>query len=198
MRKTLVFPLLFVISLLTIFLSYKLSHAGYLITLKNGRTITVSDYRDTGDQISFYSQGGEMAISKQAVQDIKRVELNETENLIYKYKEESVETTPGIEVGTARSQEEDKTSKFSDLIGELADLYRQREALAKERERLVKKQEELTRDIRQEGTRILPTKKKEFERQLNALEDEIKEFNEKIADIEKREKTIKSKIESFE
>lgn len=195
MKKATILILSFVFSSFIIALSHNVSYAGYLIKLKNGRSIAVSDYKDTGKEIKFFSQGGEITVSKEAVHEIKHMELKETETLIYEQEEETV---PEVEVLATPSKDEDKTKKFPTLIEELANLYKQREALAKEREELVKKRDNLLNDIKQEGTRVLPTKKKELKRRFDALEEEIKRFNERVTDVEKREETIKSKIESLE
>jgi hypothetical protein len=47
-------------------------HAQYVLVLKNGRQITVQSYREDGAMIKFSGLGGEIAISKDQVQTIRR------------------------------------------------------------------------------------------------------------------------------
>jgi DNA repair exonuclease SbcCD ATPase subunit len=49
-----------------------LAQAQHVIVLKNGRQITVQSYRDEGSMIRFSGLGGEIAISKDQVQSIRR------------------------------------------------------------------------------------------------------------------------------
>jgi hypothetical protein len=49
------------------------AQAQYLLVLKNGRQIHVQSYRDDGSMIKFFGLGGEIAISKDQVQTIRRV-----------------------------------------------------------------------------------------------------------------------------
>ncbi len=49
------------------------AQAQYLLVLKNGRQIHVQSYRDDGSMIKFSGLGGEIAISKDQVQTIRRV-----------------------------------------------------------------------------------------------------------------------------
>ena len=48
------------------------AHAQYVLVLKNGRQITVQSYREDGGMIKFSGLGGEIAISKDQVQTIRR------------------------------------------------------------------------------------------------------------------------------
>jgi len=50
------------------------AQAQYLLVLKNGRQIHVQRYRDDGSMIKFSGLGGEIAISKDQVQTIRRAE----------------------------------------------------------------------------------------------------------------------------
>jgi len=50
------------------------AQAQYLLVLKNGRQIHVQSYRDDGSMIKFSGLGGEIAISKNQVQTIRRAE----------------------------------------------------------------------------------------------------------------------------
>ncbi|HEY7218298.1 MAG TPA: hypothetical protein VH985_07885 [Candidatus Binatia bacterium] len=48
------------------------ANAQYVLVLKNGRQITVQSYREEGPMIKFSGLGGEIAISKDQVQSIRR------------------------------------------------------------------------------------------------------------------------------
>lgn len=65
------------VALLTLFLCmigwFGVAEAQYVLILKNGRQITVQSYRDEGSMIKFSGLGGEIAISKDQVQSIRRV-----------------------------------------------------------------------------------------------------------------------------
>jgi hypothetical protein len=65
--------------LLTVFLHTWVipAWADYTLFLKNGRRITVQDYRDEGGIIKFYVFGGETAISKDQIQSIQRADPGE-------------------------------------------------------------------------------------------------------------------------
>ena len=63
--------LLFVIWFgIVFFVSSALSYAGFLIQLKNGRTIYTENYRIEGDQILLFLESGVVNISKAEVQSI--------------------------------------------------------------------------------------------------------------------------------
>jgi len=49
------------------------AEAQYVLELKNGRQITVQSYREQGSMIKFPGLGGEIAISKDQVQSVRRV-----------------------------------------------------------------------------------------------------------------------------
>ena len=187
MKKTTNFLLIFTLSLLVLVLSNNVSSAGYLIELKNGRAIAVYDYKDTGEQIIFFSNGGEIVINKNMIKDIREAKFKFAESLIYEQenKEPATDTDKSKPV-------------LPNLTDELDNLYEQKESLAKEGQELAKKREALLNDIKQEGRRVLPTRKKEFKRRLDALEEKIQRFNEKVANIEKREETVTSEIEILE
>ncbi len=185
MKKTTNFLLIFILSLFVLVLSNNISLAGYLIELKNGRAIAVYDYKDTGEQIIFFSNGGEIIINKTMIKDIREAKFKFAESLMYE--QENKEPVTGADKSKPGLQDL--------LTEELDNLYEQKESLAKEREELAKKQDELQNDIKQEGRYVLPTKRKEFKRRLDALEEKIQRFNEKVANIEKREETVTSKIE---
>jgi hypothetical protein len=51
---------------------FGVAHAQYVLVLKNGRQITVQSYREDGAMIKFSGLGGEIAISKDQVQTIRR------------------------------------------------------------------------------------------------------------------------------
>jgi len=48
--------------------------ADYSLVLKNGRRITVENYREEGRMIKFYSLGGEIGISKDQIQSIQQAD----------------------------------------------------------------------------------------------------------------------------
>ncbi len=52
---------------------FGLAQAQVVITLKNGRQITVEDYREDGATIKFYGFGGEIGLGKEQIQSIDRV-----------------------------------------------------------------------------------------------------------------------------
>lgn len=185
MKKTTNFLLIFTLSLFVLVLSNNVSLAGYLIELKNGKAIAVYDYKDTGEQIVFFSNGGEIVINKSMIKNIREAKFKVTESLIYE--QENNEHAAGAD--------KNKTGLHDLLTEELDNLYEQKESLAKEWEELAKKREELQNDIKQEGRRVLPTKKREFKRRLDALEEKIQRFNEKVANIEERKETVTSEME---
>lgn len=55
-----------------------LVNAQYLIVLKNGRQIQVQGYREEGAMIKFSGLGGEIAIAKEQVQNIRRANESDT------------------------------------------------------------------------------------------------------------------------
>ncbi|MGE5220492.1 MAG: hypothetical protein ACM3SP_26095 [Chloroflexota bacterium] len=48
------------------------AEAQYVLVLKNGRQITVQSYREDGSMVKFFGLGGEIAISKEQIQFIRR------------------------------------------------------------------------------------------------------------------------------
>jgi len=61
-----------VLALLCVTSSYGTANAQYILVLKNGRQISVQSYREEGSMIKFSGLGGEIAISKEQVQTIRR------------------------------------------------------------------------------------------------------------------------------
>lgn len=187
MKKTTNFLLIFTLSLFVLVLSNNVSLAGYLIELKNGKAIAVYDYKDTGEQIVFFSNGGEIVINKNMIKNIREAKFKVTESLIYE--QENKEPAAGAD--------KNKTGLQDLLTEELDNLYEQKESLAKEWEELAKKQVELNNDIKQEGRRVLPTKRKKLRRRLYEMEEEIKNFNEKADTLKEREAEIKKQIKTL-
>ncbi len=174
MKKTTNFLLIFTLSLFVLVLSNSVSLAGYLIELKNGRAIAVYDYKDTGEQIIFFSNGGEIVINKNMIKDIREAKFKVTESLIYEQENKA----------PATGADKSKPGLRDLLTEELDNLYEQKESLAKEWEELAKKREALQNDIKQEGRRVLPTKRKKFNEKADALK-------EREAEIKKQIKTLK-------
>ena len=75
----LIMPKRLICLLLTIFLYSWMdpAWADYTLVLKNGRRITVQDYRDEGRTVKFYVFGGETAISKDQIQSIQQADPGE-------------------------------------------------------------------------------------------------------------------------
>ena len=65
-----------VVALLSI--SFGIADAQYVVVLKNGRQLTVQNYREEGSMIKFSGLGGEIAISKDQIQTIRRAEASES------------------------------------------------------------------------------------------------------------------------
>ena len=61
-----------ILALLCVISSYGTANAQYVLVLKNGRQISVQSYREEGSMIKFSGLGGEIAISKEQVQTIRR------------------------------------------------------------------------------------------------------------------------------
>jgi len=55
--------------------------ADYTLVLKNGRTITVQSYREEGKMIKFYGLGGEIGLSKDQIQTIRKTGEGERQDL---------------------------------------------------------------------------------------------------------------------
>ncbi|HEX5604969.1 MAG TPA: hypothetical protein VFY96_00545 [Candidatus Binatia bacterium] len=58
--------------------SFGIADAQYVVVLKNGRQLTVQNYREEGSVIKFFGFGGEIAISKDQVQTIRRADTSES------------------------------------------------------------------------------------------------------------------------
>jgi hypothetical protein len=61
-----------ILALLCVTSWYGTANAQYVLVLKNGRQISVQSYREEGSMIKFSGLGGEIAISKEQVQTIRR------------------------------------------------------------------------------------------------------------------------------
>jgi hypothetical protein len=61
-----------ILALLYVASWYGTANAQYVLVLKNGRQISVQSYREEGSMIKFSGLGGEIAISKEQVQTIRR------------------------------------------------------------------------------------------------------------------------------
>lgn len=70
----------FLIVAFIVALSLPLS-ADYTLILKNSRTITVQNYREEGKMIKFYGLGGEIGLSKDQIQTIRKTGEGERRDL---------------------------------------------------------------------------------------------------------------------
>jgi hypothetical protein len=59
-------------------LGFDIANAQYVVVLKNGRQLTVQNYREDGTMIKFSGLGGEIAISKDQVETIRRAEASDS------------------------------------------------------------------------------------------------------------------------
>jgi len=59
-------------------LGFDIENAQYVVVLKNGRQLTVQNYREDGTMIKFSGLGGEIAISKDQVETIRRAEASDS------------------------------------------------------------------------------------------------------------------------
>ncbi|HWO42647.1 MAG TPA: hypothetical protein VNO43_12675 [Candidatus Eisenbacteria bacterium] len=55
--------------------------ANYILTLKNGRRITVQSYREEGGMVKFIGMGGEIGLSKDQIQSIRKAGAEEGSEL---------------------------------------------------------------------------------------------------------------------
>lgn len=69
--------LIFILPLLWSFVWLSPASAQYVLALKNGRQIIVQSYREEGGMVKFSGLGGEIAISKDQVQSIRRTGDND-------------------------------------------------------------------------------------------------------------------------
>jgi hypothetical protein len=58
--------------------SFSIAHAQYVVVLKNGGKLTVQNYREEGSMIKFSGASGEIAISRDQVQMIRRADTLES------------------------------------------------------------------------------------------------------------------------
>lgn len=58
--------------------SFGIANAQYVVVLKNGRQLVVQNYREEGSMIKFSGAGGEIGISKDQVQMIRRADASES------------------------------------------------------------------------------------------------------------------------
>src|SRR5690242_12980534 len=58
--------------------SFSIAHAQYVVVLKNGGKLTVQNYREEGSMIKFSGASGEIAISRDQVQMIRRADTSES------------------------------------------------------------------------------------------------------------------------
>src|SRR5687768_17723804 len=68
---------LLLLTLLSLLYSTSVASADYVLILKNGRRITVQNYREEGSMIRFHGLGGEIAISKDQIQSIRKAAAEE-------------------------------------------------------------------------------------------------------------------------
>jgi hypothetical protein len=64
-----------------VFLSWSSASANFILTLKNGRRITVQNYREDGSLIKFHGMGGEIGVSKDQIESIRKAGVDEHTDL---------------------------------------------------------------------------------------------------------------------
>ncbi len=65
-------------ALLFLLCGFGIANAQYVVVLKNGRQITVQNYREEGGMVKFSGLGGEVAISKDQIQTIRGAGTSES------------------------------------------------------------------------------------------------------------------------
>ncbi len=117
------------------------AHADYVLVLKNGRQITVQSYREEGSMIKFTGLGGEIGISKEQIETVRKTDAGGTSSLNLRELERS-QASPMPETGSQpaavekpsaaeenRAQEEreyqQSISNITDRLKEVRDRYSQ-------------------------------------------------------------------------
>jgi len=83
------------------------AEAQYVMILKNGRAITVQSYREEGSMVKFFGLGGEISISKDQIQTIRRADETDR-NSPTSFSTDQVRPTP-------TPQPSEPTSKPADM-----------------------------------------------------------------------------------
>ncbi len=63
-----------IVAIICLLVGQSPAEAQYVIVLKNGREITVQNYREEGGMVKFFGLGGEISISKDQIQTIRRAD----------------------------------------------------------------------------------------------------------------------------
>jgi hypothetical protein len=131
------------------------AHADYVLVLKNGRQITVQSYREEGSMIKFTGLGGEIGISKEQIETVRKTDAGGSSSLNLRELERSqaapmpktgsqpaaVEKPSAAEENRAQEEREYQQSiiNITDRLKEVRDRYSQsiRETASPEPSQLV-------------------------------------------------------------
>jgi hypothetical protein len=105
-----------VITAVLLLSSSSFASANFVLTLKNGRRITVQNYREEGSLIKFFGLGGEIGLSKDQIESIRKAGVDEQTEL--NLPAASQTTSPQPAKTTARPAAGQETSEEKTLTPE--------------------------------------------------------------------------------
>jgi len=121
------------LSILIIFLSLSTSEAGFLIELKNGRTIYTENYEIEGDKIVLYLKNGIVKFSKDEIKSIVEAKGEIEEDQAEVKKGDKKEVSKEDKKDTPKSPEKGKVEKAPAIGGAEIERYKKKKAEIKTR-----------------------------------------------------------------
>jgi hypothetical protein len=138
--------------------------AAYVIHLKDGRSVTTSEYREEGDQIKFKRFGGVIGIPKDQVKEIEEIEDFPEEKVVANPETPSATEKTEVSEGAAKADEE------ADKIG----------AFLGEKRRLIGEMEWVNSEFKEAKSKGDKKTQQELLTKLISLRDKITELKHKV------------------
>ena len=105
--------------ILFLYCSMNPASADYTLVLKNGRRITVQNYREEGRMIKFYGFGGETAISKDQIQSIQQADPGEPAQQQSQFQKPGVSPQPAKRPLTPEEEKANEEKEYQQKLLEL-------------------------------------------------------------------------------
>jgi hypothetical protein len=174
-----------------------LSFSDVRVDLRNGRSITADDCRESGTSLLCSKMGGTFEIDKR---DIVRISTVKGEG-----SDDNGAVTPetgSAEGGTAETGNAEKTSQDGSgsrrkaAAKRLEEIRQRKSELKNEREKLSREREQLQSDIKNAPDWMPVKQYDEINRKNSDIERRIKSFNEEVRGLDAEEKGIQDELKA--
>ena len=167
------------------------------VDLRNGRSITADDCRESGTSLLCSKMGGTFEIDKMDIVRIRTVKGGGSDDNGAVAPENGSAEGGTEETGDAGKASEDGSGSGRKAAAKRLEEIRQRKSeLKNEREKLSKEREQLQSDIRNAPDWMTVKQYNEINKRNSDIEGRIKSFNEEVRGLDEEEKGIREELKA--